>query len=80
MDIDDDGVVKEVKFLTFMLVAMNKVDRELIDRIREHFHNLDLTKSGTLAGGMQGAFIATASFYRYAIVVLIPFLRCRRNW
>ena len=48
MDIDDDGVVKEVEFLTFMLVAMKKVDRELIDRIREHFHLLDLTNSGTL--------------------------------
>jgi hypothetical protein len=48
MDIDGDGVVKEVEFLTFMLVAMKKVDRELIDRIREHFHQLDMTNSGTL--------------------------------
>jgi hypothetical protein len=48
MDTDDDGVVNEVEFLTFMLVAMKKVDRELIDRIREHFHHLDLTNSGTL--------------------------------
>jgi hypothetical protein len=48
MDIDGNGVVKEVEFLTFMLVAMKKVDRELINRIREHFHQLDLTNSGAL--------------------------------
>jgi hypothetical protein len=48
MDIDGDGIVKEVEFLTFMLVAMKKVDRELIDCIPEHFHQLDLTNSGTL--------------------------------
>ena len=48
MDEDHDGVVTEAEFLTFMLVAMKKVDRELIDHIRDHFHELDLNRSGTL--------------------------------
>lgn len=48
MDEDEDGFVTEVEFVSFMLVAMKKVDKELIDRIREHFHNLDLSGSGNL--------------------------------
>jgi potassium channel subfamily K len=48
MDEGKDGYVTEVEFLAFMLVAMKKVDKELIDRIREHFRYLDLTNSGTL--------------------------------
>lgn len=49
MDEGEDGYVTEVEFLVFMLVSMKKVDKELLDRIREHFRNLDLTNSGTLA-------------------------------
>lgn len=48
MDENEDGYVSEVEFVTFMLVAMKKVDKELIDRIRDHFHHLDLSNSGTL--------------------------------
>jgi potassium channel subfamily K len=42
MDEDHDGVVTEAEFLTF------KVDRELIDHIRDHFYKLDVNRNGTL--------------------------------
>lgn len=48
MDEDHDGVVTEAEFLTFMLLAMKKVDKELIDHIRDHFHELDVNRNGTL--------------------------------
>ena len=48
MSTSPDGTVTEIDFLVFMLQAMKKVDSDLIEKIREHFHNLDLTHSGTL--------------------------------
>ena len=48
MSSNADGVVSELDFVIFMLHAMKKVDMELIDHIREHFHVLDLTQSNTL--------------------------------
>jgi Ion channel len=42
------GVVTELDFVIFMLQAMKKVDKELIDHIRNHFHVLDVTNSNTL--------------------------------
>jgi len=48
MDEDEDGYVTEVEFLVFMLGAMKKVDKELLEQIRQHFRHLDLTNSGTL--------------------------------
>ena len=44
----DTGVVTELDFVIFMLQAMKKVDRELIDHIRHHFRVLDVTHSNTL--------------------------------
>ena len=49
MDENEDGYVTEVEFLVFMLVAMKKVDKELTDRIRDHFYHLDVTNNGVLA-------------------------------
>jgi potassium channel subfamily K, other eukaryote len=51
MSSSDDGVVTELDFVVFMLQAMKKVDKELIDHIRNHFHLLDLTHSNTLCRG-----------------------------
>jgi potassium channel subfamily K, other eukaryote len=51
MSSSEDGTVTELDFLVFMLQAMKKVDSDLIDKIREHFRNLDLTHSGTLVRG-----------------------------
>ena len=44
----ETGVVTELDFVIFMLQAMKKVDRELIDHIRHHFRVLDVTRSNTL--------------------------------
>jgi potassium channel subfamily K len=51
MSLDHSGVVTEVDFVVFMLQAMKKVDTDLIDQIRDHFRNLDMTHSGTLVRG-----------------------------
>lgn len=48
MDGDGDGTVTRAEFLEFMLVAMNQVDQELLENLKEHFDRLDYDKSGTL--------------------------------
>lgn len=48
MDADRDGRVSRAEFLEFMLVAMNKVDQELLDELKEHFQRLDKDNSGSL--------------------------------
>ena len=40
MDVDGDGHVSRAEFLEFMLVAMNKVDKEFIEELRHHFAQL----------------------------------------
>ena len=45
---NETGVVTELDFVIFMLQAMKKVDRELIQHIRHHFQVLDVTHSNTL--------------------------------
>ena len=49
MDEDGDGQVTRAEFLEFMLVAMNRVDKELIDELRDHFDRLDVDGTGTLS-------------------------------
>jgi len=51
MDEDGDGRVDRAEFLEFMLVAMNKVDKELIDELRLHFSSLDSDGTGVLSKG-----------------------------
>ena len=46
MDVTGDGEVSELEFLTYMLVALQKVDREDIDDIKKAFRKLDGTKTG----------------------------------
>lgn len=48
MDEDGDGVVTQIEFLEFMLVAMNKVDKDTLVELREHFEHLDADGTGTL--------------------------------
>ena len=45
---DHGDVVTELDFVIFMLKAMKKVDGDLVDKIRDHFHRLDLTGNGIL--------------------------------
>jgi Ca2+-binding EF-hand superfamily protein len=48
MDADDDGEVHLSDFLSFMLVALQKVDQESIDELKELFKNLDSNGNGVL--------------------------------
>jgi len=48
MDSDHDGVVTRAEFLEFMLVAMNKIDQDLVNELREHFNRLDVDGTGEL--------------------------------
>eukprot|EP00957_Ditylum_brightwellii_P164738 12542624-Ditylum_brightwellii.AAC.1 len=41
MDADGDGDVDMAEFLSFMLVAMQKVDKESVDEIKALFNKLD---------------------------------------
>ena len=48
MDLTGDGKVAWFEFLEFMLVAMKKVDPELLDELRDYFDRLDVANTGTL--------------------------------
>jgi Ca2+-binding EF-hand superfamily protein len=47
MDLNGDGKVAWFEFLEFMLVAMKKVDPELLDELRAYFDRLDVDNNGT---------------------------------
>jgi hypothetical protein len=49
MDEDGDGLVSRAEFLEFMLVAMNKIDTELVNDLRSHFNKLDTDGTGELS-------------------------------
>jgi hypothetical protein len=44
-----DGKVAWFEFLEFMLVAMKKVDPELLDELRDYFDRLDVSNTGELS-------------------------------
>ncbi len=48
LDVNDDGKVCELDFITFMLAAMQKVDRKTMQDLQRLFHALDAGKSGFL--------------------------------
>jgi hypothetical protein len=48
MDANQDGMVDMEEFLTFMLVALQKVDRESIDDLKTIFRSLDTNGNGML--------------------------------
>ncbi len=48
MDTNADGKVNREEFLCFMLVALQKVDRETIDQLKSIFDSLDTNKNGLL--------------------------------
>lgn len=49
LDLDQDGRVDLAEFLRYMLVAMQKVDKDDIDELVETFNRLDADKSGTMS-------------------------------
>jgi hypothetical protein len=48
MDANGDGLVDREEFICFMLVALQKVDKEAIDELRTIFESLDTSGVGTL--------------------------------
>jgi hypothetical protein len=48
MDDNGDGMVTRAEFLEFMLLAMNKVDADLVDELQTYFHKLDASGTGVL--------------------------------
>lgn len=48
LDADGDGEVTRAEFLEFMLVAMNQVDKGLLNQLKDHFNRLDYDHSGTI--------------------------------
>lgn len=48
MDANKDGSVSREEFICYMLVALQKVDEEVIDDLRHIFENLDTTRTGSL--------------------------------
>jgi len=48
MDEDGDGKVSEFEFTKFMLLAMGKLDKEMLDQIDDEFKKLDADGSGYL--------------------------------
>jgi len=51
MDADGDGNVSRAEFLEFMLVAMGKIDRDLVEQLRTSFAKLDVEANGVLSKG-----------------------------
>lgn len=48
MDTNADGLVERSEFLAYMLVALNKVEKEDLDEIHELFDRLDKDGNGSL--------------------------------
>ncbi len=48
MDTSQDGKVDPGEFLSYMLVAMQKVEKEEIDEIMDLFRKLDKSNTGTI--------------------------------
>jgi Ca2+-binding EF-hand superfamily protein len=48
MDTNKDGEVSEAEFLTYMLVALQKVEQEDIDQIKSLFQKLDKSQTGAI--------------------------------
>ena len=51
IDTDKDGRVSENEFLIYMLVALQKVEKEEIDEIMTLFRKLDKSNTGTIDKG-----------------------------
>ena len=48
MDQDNDNEVTKLEFIEFMLISMDKCDRQFLERLHEQFRKLDNDNSGTL--------------------------------
>jgi hypothetical protein len=48
MDLDGNGAVTRTEFIKFMLLAMNKIDIELVKELHAHFDRWNESRSGEL--------------------------------
>ena len=46
MDVNKDGMVSEAEFLSYMLVALQRVEKEDIQEIKDLFKGLDKSRNG----------------------------------
>jgi Ca2+-binding EF-hand superfamily protein len=49
MDVNHNGQVDKAEFITYMLVALQKVSKEELDELSTMFHRLDKTHEGFLS-------------------------------
>jgi hypothetical protein len=49
IDSDGDGNVSEMDFVAFLLWKMQKVDKELLDELRNHFRHFDVDNDGLIS-------------------------------
>jgi hypothetical protein len=49
MDANKDGVVSESEFLSFMLIALQKVDAETVESLKQTFRSLDVNFDGVIS-------------------------------
>jgi hypothetical protein len=49
MDVDHDGKVDRAEFITYLLVALQKVSKEELDELSTLFYRLDRTREGFLS-------------------------------
>lgn len=77
LDKDHDGRVSNAEFLSYMLVALQKVERSDIDEINAAFQRLDKNKQGYLSMNdirrFSGSF--RQSMYRQSCRALGPQIR-----
>ena len=48
IDTDGDGVVSRSEFVAYMIIKLNKIDKECIQQVESMFDELDIDNSGTL--------------------------------
>ena len=48
IDTDGDGVVSRGEFVAYMIIKLNKIDKECIQQVENMFDELDIDNSGTL--------------------------------
>lgn len=49
IDSDGDGNVSEIDFVAFLLWKMQKVDKDVLDELRQHFHHFDVDNDGLIS-------------------------------
>jgi EF-hand domain pair/Ion channel len=70
MDTDQNGKVDQAEFLSYMLVAIQRVSKEDVEQIARLFRKLDRTKEGVLTKNDLAAFQLDEKF-RSSIIHIV---------